>query len=70
MADLIPVADVVAWRWRCALEGTIILGGDLLVAHSPATTRLSELGSAKVDREKLRCKCGGSVVPLAPIDDK
>jgi hypothetical protein len=68
MADLIPVEAAVAWRWRCQAEGTVVAGSRLRVARCPATICLAEWRSLKVDREELRCECGGLVVPLAPSD--
>jgi hypothetical protein len=70
MTDLISVETAVAWRWRCQEEGTVVTGSRLHVARSPAASRLAEWSSPKVDREKLRCACGGLVVPLAPIGIK
>ncbi len=68
--DPIPVETALAWRWRCLTEGKIVSGADLRVAESPATTRLAEWRSAEVDRENLRCACGGRVLPVTPIDIK
>jgi len=68
MADLISVEAAITWRWRCQSEGIVVFGPDLRVAESPATSRLAEWRSPEVDREKLRCACGGCVFPLAPID--
>jgi hypothetical protein len=70
MADLISGEAAIAWRWLCQSEGIVIPGPDLRVAESPATSRLAEWRSSEVDREKLRCTCGGRVVPLAPVDIK
>ncbi len=68
--DPIPVETALAWRWRCLTEGKIVLGADLRVAQSPATTRLAEWSSPEVDRGALRCTCGGQVLPVVPIDIK
>jgi len=64
MADLVSVEVATAWRWRCLSNGSVIPGRDLRVAESPATTWLADWRSPKVDRRKLRCPCGGAVIPL------
>jgi len=66
MEDLIPLENVVLWRWRCLSEGKIILGPDLCLAGFPTMFRLSDYTAPNVDREKLRCACGSAVIPLAP----
>ena len=55
MEDLIPVEDVVLWRWRCLAEGSVILGPDLCIAGHPTSFRLSVYTATKVDRETLLC---------------
>jgi len=69
MVDLIPIEDAIAWRWRCLSDGCIIFGADLRIAEYPGIT-LAEWNSSTVDRAKLRCACGGLVVPLAPTEAK
>jgi hypothetical protein len=66
MKDLIPVETSIFWRWRCLTEEKVISGDELQVHESPATEQLVDYRALKVPREKLRCPCGGYVLPIAP----
>jgi hypothetical protein len=65
---MLLVEHVVSWRWRCQNDGAVVLGSDLRIEGDPGT-KLRQWGSSEVDPKKLRCPCGGVVIPLAPIDD-
>lgn len=70
MKGLIPVETSIFWRWRCLTEEKIISGDRLRVGESPASGQLVDYRALKVPRDRLRCPCGGHVLPIEPPEDR
>jgi hypothetical protein len=68
--NAIDVSVAISWLWRCETEGVIIPGSELRLADDQARGVLAALSekfsTGKVARGKLRHKCGGHVIPIAP----
>lgn len=60
MKDRLPVEIVERWLWRCLVQDNLVEGSDLRVGDDAQP--LLEFIPSQVERDKLRCPCGGHVI--------
>jgi hypothetical protein len=60
----LSVEIVQCWRSRCLSQGVLVEGPELRIGHNKQ--RLRHNASGEIERDYLRCRCGGRVIPVSP----